>query len=108
MKSNDPRTILSEITKLLEAGHEDFFAAVVRNALSCPEQGFKQFLVSNELWGGAGSVADQPFMSDPVRRRALQGLLVRLGRLQIDMGNTNSRTEMWVSAFEQWQRDSLL
>ena len=59
----DTREILSEIAELLESGH-DTAAPIVRAALSGLEKDFDQFLVSNGLWGGAGSVADQSFERD--------------------------------------------
>jgi len=58
------------------------------------------YLVSDELWGGAGSVADQAVLGSPHGRRELESLLARLGREQMVAGRTNSRTEMWVAAFE--------
>jgi len=39
-----------------------------------------------------------------VQRKELEKLLIRLGRLQINAGNTNVRTESWVVAFEKWQQ----
>ena len=95
------REILSEIVSLIEAGGEGSAAVLVRDALSGPEETLERFLVSNELWGGAGSIADQSLVLDKDRRKTLEGLLVRLGRLQRDRGKTNVRTEMWVAAFGQ-------
>jgi hypothetical protein len=98
------RAILTEIASLLETGHEDSFAMIVRNALSGSAKTIEDFLRSNELWGGAGSIADQPFTGNSTQRKELEQLLIRLGRVQIDAGNTNIRTESWVVAFEKWQK----
>jgi hypothetical protein len=59
-------------------------------------------LVSNDLWGGAGSIADHSLVNDRGRQRQLWSLLVRLGKLQLDAGKINVRTEIWVTTFEQW------
>jgi hypothetical protein len=98
------RTILAEIASLLEIGHEESLAVIVRNALSSSAKTIEDFLRSNELWGGAGSIADQPFTDNSVQRKELEKLLIRLGRLQIHAGITNVRTETWVMAFEKWQQ----
>ncbi len=96
--------ILFEIAKLLEDGGEDRTAAVVREAVSSSGEDVSPFLVSDELWGGSGSIADQSLVSDDARRRSLEDLMVKLGRVQLSIGKVNPRTEMWVHAFEQWQR----
>jgi hypothetical protein len=49
------RAILTEIASLLETGHEDSFAMIVRNALSGSAKTIEDFLRSNELWGGAAT-----------------------------------------------------
>jgi hypothetical protein len=104
MDKDDVCKILSEIADLLEAGRDDS-AGMVRDALSGPEDALERFLVSNELWGGAGSIADQSFVSDndPKRLYELEDLLIRLGNLQIQMHKANVRTASWVAAFEQWR-----
>jgi hypothetical protein len=99
---DERKAILAEVARLLEDGHEELVAAVVQKALSGSEEELEKFLISNELWGGSGSIADQSLVSDS-RRRALEGLLIRLGRLQLAAGKTNPRTAMWVGAFEKWQ-----
>jgi hypothetical protein len=103
MEKYDLRAILGEIADLLEAGEPDPAAVTVRAALSGSEEKVEEFLLSNELWGGAGSIADQSLISNQARRKALENALIRLGRLQIASGRTNRRTEMWVAAFEQYR-----
>ena len=61
--------------------HEEQFALPVPDALSASAQTVEAFLRSNELWGGAGSIADQPFDGRSIQRKELERLLIRLGRL---------------------------
>ena len=58
------------------------------------------YLTSNSLWGGAGSIADQALLEIPQARIDLEKILIRLGRSQESIGRVNVRTEMWVSFFE--------
>lgn len=65
-------------------------------------------LVSNELWGGAGSIADQGGMNlDRKDRRQIEHALAALGEEQIRFGKVNVRTASWVAAFRQWERDGI-
>lgn len=104
MDNDEVEVILAEIASLLEAGHEEQFALPVRDARSSSAQTVEAFLKSNELWGGAGSIADQPFDGRSAQRKELERLLIRLGRLQLGLGNANIRTKGWVEAFEKWQQ----
>ena len=100
------RAILSELADELESGgdqYEQLAATWVRAALSGAQQALDEFLVSNELWGGAGSIADSAFVSDQTRRARFEELLIKLGRLQIEADRTNLRTESWVRAYESWR-----
>jgi hypothetical protein len=96
--------ILEEIAGLLETGHAESFALLVRDALSGSPQTLQAFLQANELWGGAGSIADQPFQGRSIQRKELEKLLIQLGRLQLRDGNSNVRTRPWVEAFEKWRQ----
>lgn len=107
MDNGEVIAILKEITGLLEAGHAESFALLVRNALSGSAQTLEEFLRSNELWGGAGSIADQAFAGRSTQRKELEKLLIQLGRLQLRDGNANVRTRAWVEAFEKWRRPSM-
>jgi hypothetical protein len=87
--------------------------------LSGSEDDFENFLVSNELWGGSGSLADSTFCyrsgpedseQNQLRRKgrkSFQNLMIDLGRLQISLGKTNIRTLGWVETFEGWKRTGL-
>lgn len=98
------RTLLLDLANVLDSGHEESQAANVRNALCGPEEIFEEFLVSNELWGGSGSIADQALVDDKGSRKRLEDLLVRIGRLQVEAGRINARTKMWIEAFERWSQ----
>jgi hypothetical protein len=104
MDDHDLKSILLELARLLEDGGQDRSAGTIRQALrSGIGQKLEEFLVSNELWGGAGSIADESLVSDDARRRDFEHLMLKLGRLQLARGKTNPRTETWVRAFEQWR-----
>jgi hypothetical protein len=93
-------------TVLHEFG-EHTLAAEVENAISGPENELDAFLTSNELWGGAGSIADQAGVGKGLRRderRKIERALVQLGKEQIREGKVNPRTAMWVGAFEEWEK----
>lgn len=64
-------------------------------------------LESDELWGGAGSIADQALIEMPEARKKLEKLLIQLGREQLTVGRANARTKMWVTAFEKQQKEGL-
>jgi hypothetical protein len=92
---------LELMAELLEL-HKDASSARVKSALDKDEQTMWIFLVSDELWGGSGSVADQALIGLSGARRQLEELLIKLGRAQMRAQRINARTEMWVRAFEQW------
>jgi len=90
---------------LLQHGETDL-ALMIRPALEGSEQDLRAFLVSNELWGGAGSIADQAEASQGRgdARREIEGALIRLGLEQIRQDVVNSRTDMWVDTFCRWRQ----
>lgn len=101
----ESKSILREIANLLQHGGESRTAQMIHAVLdNGNEADIERFLTSNEIWGGAGSIADQSMVSDATQRGILEGLLLNLGKLQLASGKTNPRTEMWVRAFEQWRR----
>jgi hypothetical protein len=113
------RRLISGIQILLEDGNEMFFSQAVRDVLSGSEVDFENFLVSNELWGGSGSLADSAFcyQSGPKdseenqlrrkRKKSFENLMIHLGRLQLRLGKKNVRTLFWVEAFESWKQAGL-
>ena len=100
------RDCLERLSALLVRADEDYLASVVAKALDGSDEEFEEFLLSNALWGGAGSVADQAGISRDrdvrVLTKDIERTLIELGRMQIEAGRTNVRTAMWVDAFEHW------
>ncbi len=75
---------------------------MVETALSGAEDAMEAFLVSNELWGGPGSIADQAaYGQEPEDLRQVERALTALGEVQIRVGKVNPRTEMRVAHFKQ-------
>jgi len=63
-----------------------------------------EFLTSDTLWGGAGSIADQAGCAGTRTRAEVESMLVAIGRFQLDRGRANVRTEAWVTAFTRWSK----
>jgi hypothetical protein len=99
------RQELETLESVLAQHGESRAAETIRHALAGNESSLHAFLVSNELWGGSGSIADQAG-SDQSRdtRRPIEAALLALGLEQIRRGLVNARTRMWVDAFQQWHR----
>lgn len=97
------RLLLLEVGTLLTRGKEWSRASRVE-AAARDDQSVEAFLGSNDLWGGAGSIADEAIPSDKPLRAELENLLIKLGNLQLAAQIVNPRTEMWVHHFENWQR----
>lgn len=92
--------------KILLVGGALQEARSVELALHGSEVELQTFLCSNDLWGGAGSIADQSLLNDSAQRKHLEKALVQLGRSQIKTGAVNARTELWVNAFEKSARSN--
>ena len=97
-------TKLGELSQILSEGDESYYTSNIQKALDGGEEDAWEFLCSNELWGGAGSVADQALLGNSSLRKSLENLLVQIGELQQKVGRVNVRTEMWVSAFSQGRK----
>ena len=95
------RDLLNDLSALLN--RHGASSRYLDDALQGPDSEPWDFLTSNELWGGMGSIADQTLIEDPIGRGQFEALMVRLGREQLRLGKVNARTEFWVTAFEQWQ-----
>jgi len=95
------RNTLLKISDLLEEHtHGSNF---LPTALAGDDAPLWDFLISNDLWGGAGSIADQALMDAGAEvRRKFYRLMVDLGHEQMKSGKVNARTSMWVEAFEKW------
>jgi hypothetical protein len=105
------RDCLERLRVLLVQAGEDVPASLIASALDGSEADFDRFLVSNELWGGPGSIADQAGIGAGgelhVLTKDIERALIRLGRLQIEACRTNQRTKMWVETFEHWHRSGV-
>jgi len=103
------RAHLLELAAALDAGGEPALALRARVAAEAPEHDLQEYLTSNDLWGGAGSVADQAGGggSRSPKRKAIEAALVALGIEQIRVGTVNIRTQGWVSAFDEWSRSGI-
>lgn len=97
------RNILSKIRDLLRQGNDLECSELLQNAIQGDELVLKAFLNSNDLWGGAGSIADQALIDDKDLRKELEALLIDLGKLQEKNGIINPRTRSWVNAFVLWK-----
>jgi hypothetical protein len=104
-------TSRAELERLAEVlrQYDPDMAPIVEQALDGPEGGFDDFLVSNDLWGGMGSVADQAGTGQPraEARRRIEAALIALGELQIASGRVDPRTSMWVGTFKEWRREGI-
>ncbi len=95
------KDILKQIDLLLDKYGES--NSYIRKAISGDSNALWSFLLSNELWGGAGSIADQAITNNDADRKYLEALLIDLGEIQLKAGKLNDRTEMWVTAFKEWK-----
>lgn len=97
------REKLSDLAELLETAGKERFARYIRTQLEGSDETVRRFLRSNELWGGAGSIADEAGVGcDDVARRNFWAAMSALGKAQISAGVTNPRTPFWTEAFAQW------
>jgi hypothetical protein len=102
------KAILRRLQTVLTRHGERGAANAVSAALGGSDAELTRFLVSNELWGGSGSIADQAGVGvDRTARNVIEPVLADLGEEQIRLGKVNVRTEMWVGAFRKWQRDGI-
>ncbi len=95
---------LIELGNLLKSGGETLYASNLKNSLNDSNDKMWNYLTSNELWGGSGSIADQALIESSDLRKQLQHLLIELGNLQIKENRANIRTQMWVSAFSEREK----
>jgi hypothetical protein len=101
------RSLLKQLREMLQTAGEHHFVEMIDAALAGDNSALQSFLTSNELCGGAGSIADQALGPSRKTRRPLEHLLAELGHEQIAVGRTNPRTEMWTSVFEQWHAQNI-
>jgi hypothetical protein len=100
---NEIRDKLSALHKLLQFENEVYKANQIENALAGSDDDLKEYITSNELWGGSGSIADLA-PTNPSVMRKLETVLAELGEIQIKKGLINTRMEMWTKAFKEWKK----
>ncbi len=72
-------------------------------AIAADDDTLSEYLRSNSLWGGAGSIADQALMGRPQEcRHGFYKLMVELGSLQVEQEIVNPRTEWVVQVLRTW------
>jgi len=92
--------ILENILMVLKDGGEEYYYQLIRNILDDKaEDDVWKFIISNDLWGGSGSISDQALLDNKDLRIKLEMLLIELGNMQMRMDKVNPRTKMWVSSF---------
>ena len=92
---------------LLQNGENDS-GEMVERVLGGTDEDVINFLKSNELWGGAGSIADQAGSENGrAIKRTIESALITLGEQQMQAGIVNERTGMWVDAFQDWKRNGI-
>jgi len=103
------REYLGRLLEELERGGENVLASRVSSALAGADADVDAFVVSNDLWGGSGSIADQAGVGlrRASGRRAIETALIELGDRQVQVGKVNLRTAMWVEVFKEWRRDGI-
>ena len=102
------KNTIQKIIALLELGGEDTFADELKNILSKNEESIWQYLESNEIWGGSGSIADQSLIENKELRSKLTELLIELGSYQLKEGRVNVRTESWMQTFRNWKEQGII
>lgn len=102
------REHLQSLIQALQESGEVTLAARIEDVISGSEHELDVFLTSNELWGGAGSIADQAGITGTAGRtegrRRIERVLIQLGNEQIARRNVNPRTAMWVDVFTKWEK----
>ncbi len=99
------REELRELLAVLQKAEEGTSVAQLEAALKGTDDEYRSFLTSNELWGGAGSIADQAGILDTSTdlRKSIESTLIRLGEKQLQANIVNPRTAMRVEAFKTWR-----
>jgi hypothetical protein len=95
------RDILKVLLDFLRSNDAGAAADRMATAIAGTDEQLATYIMSDELWGGAGSIADEMFIDNHKARSDLEAILAELGRVQIEAGIVNVRTHMWVAAFRE-------
>jgi len=99
---------LRRLKSALEECGEQSVANRIEDVIEMPSDKREEFLVSNELWGGSGSIADQAGVDrDRSLRRRVESALIDLGEAQVRNSLVNQRTTSWVDVFRKWAHDGI-
>ena len=102
------RQHLQALHDVLARSGETLAARQVLHALSQADPQLEIFLLSNDLWGGSGSIADQAGCGlARASRRSIESALIDLGEAQLGAGLANIRTKGWVEAFRSSQNQGI-
>lgn len=100
------RSRLDDLAVVLKSNGEDYWHGEIRAVLSSDDEKVIDFVTSNTMWGGAGSIADQAGLDEAMSiRRDVEIALIELGEAQIDAGIVNERTEFWVRGAKKILKD---
>ena len=101
------RETLRRIAELLRENDQLDRAVIAEDAVAGDDQKLDTFLVSNNFWGGSGSIADSGGLMRTGERiertRRIEDALIAPGVEQIRQRKVNPRTSMWVTAFSKWK-----
>jgi|SRR6266542_6306105 hypothetical protein len=107
---------LEEIRALLDsyglAPYVELFDEVLRHYAAGEDEQFREALLSNSVWGGAGSVCDMhlPSLQQEGRdgwqdQKSLDLAMVRVAEALDARGLADERVRNWANAFRQWRDD---
>ena len=102
------KNTIRKIIALLEEGGDFVYVDALQNILNESEESIWQYLESNEVWGSAGSLADQGLFENKELRPKLEDLIVELGEFQQKEGRVNSRTESTIQVFRNWKEERVI
>lgn len=98
------KDVLVKIKELMHTGNDQVYFEMIQKVLQGDDKELWVFLTSNDLWGGAGSIADQALIDDKGLRKELEMLLIDLAVQQEKIGRLNPRTKSWADAFIAWSK----
>ena len=108
MGLGDFRALLIQLADRLQASGEHRLEEACRSAGGGSDADLERFLVSDDMWGGSGSIADQAGLDRDGRSsahtRGIEEKLAELGKRQISAGLINRRTPVWTEAFRRGRK----
>ena len=107
MNEDAAKVLLERVLEFVKENEPEHYYRCIIDELE--EEGLEEFLKSNSLWGGSGSIADQVGFEGDGRdkRRIIESLLIDLGEFQIKSGVLNTRTNIWTEVFREWKENKV-